>query len=228
MFKKKKLLLLILIAIAAFAVFVIVFISPISKYLIQKYDETYTGRQITLDWAYVNPFTGFVHLHNVKIYEFRNDTVFFKANGISANFSLFKMLSQSYEISDLNLDHPTGTIIQNKKVFNFNDLIDKFSRKTNAESRNKESHFNIINFTITSGKFYYIDEITPVNYFIKNVNLKSEGKSWDSDTIAAFISFQPGIGTGEVKSNFTINLKNLDYRSAVVAQNVDLSLIEQY
>lgn len=46
------------------AVLVIVFISPITKYAIEKYAERYTGRQITMDWAYVNPFTGYIKSRN--------------------------------------------------------------------------------------------------------------------------------------------------------------------
>ena len=58
-------------------VLILLFISPIAKFLIEKYDEKYTGRKITLDWAYVNPFTGFIHLSNVKISEAKKDTLSF-------------------------------------------------------------------------------------------------------------------------------------------------------
>ena len=50
-------------------VLIFLFISPITKYLIEKYDEEYTGRQITMDRVYVNPFTGYFHFTNLKIYE---------------------------------------------------------------------------------------------------------------------------------------------------------------
>ena len=65
----KKILLIVTASIVGLVILVILFISPITKYLIEKYDETYTGRQITLDLAYVNPFTGFVHFKNLKIFE---------------------------------------------------------------------------------------------------------------------------------------------------------------
>jgi uncharacterized protein involved in outer membrane biogenesis len=98
-------------AIAITAVAIILFISPIAKYLIEKYDEKYTGRQITLDRAYVNPFTGYISLTNLKIYELKSDSIFFSANGVSASFALYKLFSKTYEISSITLEQ------QNKALF---------------------------------------------------------------------------------------------------------------
>ena len=72
------------------AVLVIAFISPITKYWVEKYDEQYTGRQITMDWAYVNPFTGYVHFKNLKIYELDSDSLFFSTKGANVNIEMFK------------------------------------------------------------------------------------------------------------------------------------------
>src|ERR1035437_3231455 len=110
--KFKKPLIVLIISITTLVVLASVFISPITKYLVEKYDMKYTGRQIKMDWAYVNPFTGYIHFNNVKIYELNSDSIFFSANGVSANISMFKMLSKTktYEISDLTLDQPNGII----------------------------------------------------------------------------------------------------------------------
>ena len=70
----------------------IIFISPITKYLIEKYDEQITGRRITLDWAYVNPFTGYFYLHNLKIYEYKSDSIFISISGLNANIALLQLL----------------------------------------------------------------------------------------------------------------------------------------
>src|SRR5688572_27978404 len=82
----------IIIAITLVVLFVLllVVVSPLAKYLIQKYDEKFLGRTIELSWAYVNPITGYVYLKNVRVYEQNSDTLFFKADGISANMSMLK------------------------------------------------------------------------------------------------------------------------------------------
>ena len=79
----------------------IVFISPLTKYLVQKYDEKYTGREITMDWAYVNPFTGYFHFSNLKIHELKSDSLFFSSDNLKLNISLLKLISSTIEISEL-------------------------------------------------------------------------------------------------------------------------------
>ena len=167
MHKFKKILVILISAIIIFIVLVILFISPLTKYGIEKYDEKYIGRQISMDWAYVNPFTGYIHFKNFKILEQNNGSVFFSVKGLSVNFSLTKMLSKTYEISEVTLDNPRGIIIQNKNYFNFNDLIEKFSPKENLDTLKAPIHFNILSIKINDGEFYYNEQLIPINYFIK-------------------------------------------------------------
>src|SRR5271155_3215277 len=108
----KKTILIATGAIIILMVLIIAFISPITKYLIEKNGVKYTGRKITLDWAYVNPFTGYIHFSNFKVYELKSDSVFFSADGISINIAMHKLLSGTYEISEFTLNHPRTTIIQ--------------------------------------------------------------------------------------------------------------------
>jgi len=226
--KLKKFLKISIISVIILVVVVIAFISPITKYLIEKFDKKYTGREITMDWAYVNPFTGYLHFDNLKIFEFNRDTVFFSAKGLSANIAMSKLLSKTYEISEITLNKPRGLIIQNKKYFNFNDLITKFSPKENSKKDKPPVHFNIRNIKIIEGEFYYRETATPINYFIKNVNISSSGVNWDVDSIPIEFSFLSGIGRGDVKGDFTVNSKSKDYRLAIIVNKFDLNIIGQY
>ena len=226
--KLRKIALIAVSTVLVLAILVIVFISPITKYLIEKYDEQYTGRQITMDWAYVNPFTGYLHFNDLRIYERESDSIFFSTKGMSANVEMFKLFSKNYEVSELKLDAPRGLVIQRKKKFNFSDLIDKFSAKDKIDTIVAPLHLNILNTKITNGEFYYTDKLIPINYFIKNVNFESTGRRWDVDSIVGKIAFDSGIGSGNVKADFMINTDNNNYRLAAVVNNFDLQIIEQY
>src|SRR5687767_324353 len=125
--KLKKPILIITGIIVSLVILVILFISPLTKYFIEKYDEEYTGRQITLDLAYVNPFTGYMHLKNLKVFEYKSDSIFYSVKGFSINVEILKLLSKEYVISDFTLNKPYGIVIQTKNVFNFDDLIKKFT-----------------------------------------------------------------------------------------------------
>jgi hypothetical protein len=232
--KLKKVSIIVVGAIIVLIMAVIFLISPIAKYLIEKYDVKYTGRQIKTGLIYINPFTGYVHISNLKIYELKgpyalkeNDSVFFSAKGLSANFALLKLFSKTIEISRVTLNKPRGIIIQNKKDFNFSDLIKKFTpRKTGTTS--SPVHFNILRIKIINGEFFYHEKVIPVQYFIKKVNFESAGKYWNADTITINFSFLSGTGSGSAKGNITINLKSLDFRVATIVQKFDLKFMEQY
>jgi len=45
---------------------------------------------------------------------------------------------------------------------------------------------------------------------------------WDVDTIATNFSFLSGTGSGDMTGVFTMNIKTLDYRLAVIAHKFDL------
>ena len=225
----RKTLIILSSTILILIVGVVLFISPITKYLVEKYDEKYTGRQITMNWAYVNPFTGYIHFSNLKVYELKSDSVFFSAEGVSANIAMIKLFSKTYEISEFTLNHPMGVVIQNKNDFNFTSLIEKLAPKDSIPTPAKAPvHFSILDVKISEGAFYYHEKEIPINYFIKNVAVESSGLRWDADTIATTFSFLPGIGSGDIKGNFVINLKTLDYHSAVVIHKFNLNIIAQY
>jgi hypothetical protein len=232
--KIKKPLLIIVVSLFLIGLLVILFISPITKHMIEKYDEKYTGRQIKTGWVYVNPFTGFIYINNLKIYESKDlpalqdkDSIFFSAKGLSINFAMFKMLFKTFEITNLTLYQPKGIIIQSDSILNFNDLIRKFT-SDKKDTTPSTFHFNILNIKIKNGVFYYREKVIPINYYIKDVTVESTGKKWNADTIAAKFSFLSGIGSGSVQGNFTINLNNLDYRAAAIVDKFDLKPLEQY
>jgi hypothetical protein len=228
MTKLRKILLSFLLSLIILVFITLIFISPLTKYLVEKYDEKYTGRQITMDHVSVNPFTGYFNFKNLKIHEFKSDTVFIYVKNAKIDFSLHKLFSKTLEISELSLDNFRGVIIQTKNKLNFSDLIEKFTNTDTVKPSKRVQHINILNVKINNGELHFKETITPINYFIKNIYIESSGKKWDIDTMTAKYSFISGIGTGEISGYITTNVKTLDYRLATVVHNFDLNIIGQY
>jgi hypothetical protein len=226
MSKFKKTILVVISGMAVLIAILIICISPLAKYLIQKYDMEYTGREITISRAYVNPFTGYIHLKGLKIFEQNSTNIFFSAKGLSADFALFKMFFKTYEISALKLDSPMGVIIQNRAQLNINDLIEKFS--ADPDTIKEAVHFNILDITVENGVVVYLDKAIPVNYSIKSINIQSPGLRWNLDTIAATFSFSSNIGRGDVKGEIGLNKNTLDYNLEIQADKYELDFIGQY
>lgn len=227
MLRPKRTVIIIIGSLIIFVAAVVLFASPLSKYLVEKYDERYTGRQIKMDWAYVNPFTGFLHFDNLKIYELRKDTLFFSAKGVTANFAMWKLLSKTVEINELIIDHPIGKVNNDKKHFNFDDLIVRFSPDTSSQKKSS-IHVNVLRVKIRHGEFGYKEKAIPIDYVIKDVNMESSGRRWDADTIASAFSFLSQDRKGGIMGNFTINVKSNEYRLTTTVRDFDLEIIRQY
>ena len=214
--------------IVIIVVLAIVFISPITKYVVEKYDEQYTGRRITMDWAYVNPFTGYIHFENLRIREFESDSIFISMAGINTHIKVGKLLYKKVDIEEITLNKPIVKVIQAEKNFNFNDLIKRFASKEKKDIPSVSKGFFLPRIKINDGIFYYREKVIPIDYFIKNVTIETTEKRVNMDTIDAKFSFIAGMGSGDMKGNFTLNLDNKDYRLAAIVNKFDLELFEQY
>jgi hypothetical protein len=227
----KKILKLAILSVLVFLVVIIVFISPIAKWLIQKYGEKYTGRKISIGWAYVNPFTGYVHLQNLKVHEYNSDSLFLDAKGLSIDFGLSKFLHHGFEISSLTLDHPVIKVIKDGKTFNFDDVIDKLSDGDSTEkkpSKPSRTKVNLLNLKVIDAEIHYADKKIPFDYFIKSASFETRGKHWDEDTMAISYSFLSGPTPGGFKGEFQINYKTSDYLIKARIMELDLKPLEQY
>jgi hypothetical protein len=227
----KRIIFITLFTLVTIVVLVIAFISPIAKYAIEKYSPKFLGRQIKLSWIYLNPFTGYVHISGLKVYSYQSDSIQLSAEGVSAKFAMFKMIHKTYEFESMTLDKPWGIVIQNHKQFNFSDLIERFTPKTPRDTtkpKGPPTHLAFMNLKINDGEFHYIAESVPVNYYIKHVNISSPGWRWDVDSLNTKVSLESGPSPGDLKADFCINLKTLDYRIATVINKFDINLINQY
>jgi hypothetical protein len=220
----KKALLIISITMLSLVVVFLLLLSPIAKYIIEEYDMNYLGRKVEIDWAYVNPFTGYVYVENIRISEGDKDTIFFTAESANANFALRQLFSHHVEITELNIDRPMGIIIQRHDTLNFDDIIDRFTPRKDGRPSSVHVSFDRIN--IKDGVFHYRERIIPIKYFIEKVNINCNGIRWNSDTIASTFAFASR--GGQTNGNFIINTKTLDYNLNTVIKDQDLEIIRQY
>ena len=228
--KVKTAILIVVFTVIVIVSVIIACISPIAKYLVEKNSVKYLGRRVKIGWLYLNPFTGYLHISHLKVYEANSDSLFLTADGLSAKYEIFKMLHKTYEISSISLDRPVGYIIQDRREFNFSDLIERFSHKGIRDTSiyKEPVHFNILNIAVTNGEFHYIAQSIPVNYFIKNVNIESSGKWWNVDSMIIKFALQSGPGSGDIKGNGSMAFSDLHYSLSTTVTKFDLKLLEQY
>lgn len=211
-----------------FIIVVIACVSPIAKYLLEKYDTKILGREVTVEGAYVNPFTGYVRFSGIKIFENHSDSVFIAAKSLSGNFSILKLLVKTYEIDHLHLDEPKVYIIQNKENLNFKDIIEFYSPKKPRTKKKKPVHLNLLNMEVIKGEFYYFEQSIPVKYSVKKFNVSTPGLRWNVDSMNVKFDFISGNGIGDIKGNIVLGLDSSYYRLAAKINKFDLQFLEQY
>jgi len=219
--------LIITVCASLFVLIVLAVLSPLTRYLLEKYDVKLIGREATIGWVYVNPITGYLHLHDVNIFEIQGDSLFLTAKDASANFTLYKLLWKEVEIEHLTVNKPWGKIVQKGDTLNFDDVIERFT-PDKSDTTPSSWHVTLLGTEIIGGEFHYYEKIIPIDYFIKNVNIVGPGKTRDVDTLSAKFSFEDGKGKGTMKGDFVINMKNLDYRFGVAVNSFDMEIIRQY
>jgi len=223
----RKIFLIVTSAFLGLFVIAALIASPLAKHLIEKYDQSLFGREITIGRAYVNIFTGYVSFQQVKISEEKSDSVFLSSPNIHGNISRLRLFWREVKISQLTFEKPRVNFIQNKREFNIDDLIERF---TPSKSPSSSSAWNVefIGVKIAEGELHFIDKIIPIKYFIKKATIEAFGRLDAGDTVATRFDFLAGIGTGHAKGNFTFNTESLDYHYDVVVRDYDLDIIRQY
>lgn len=206
----------------------VICISPLTKFLIEKFDKTLTGREISTGWVYVNPLTGYAYVHDLVILEAESDSVFLSAKGLGVDISLSKLIFLTYEFSEITLTDPLAFVIQSGSHFNFSDVIEKFTPDSQEAPSDDPVKFRLNNLNVVNGEFHYKDTKAAINYFVKHVHLSSPGFGYDADTLPIRFDLESGIGTGKIGGDCSINIGNLDYRTALQIDNFNLDIINQY
>ncbi|HTB05381.1 MAG TPA: DUF748 domain-containing protein [Bacteroidia bacterium] len=216
---------IIISSILIVLVLVFLFSSYIAKYLIEKYDIKYTGRKISLSYAYVNLFTGYIYLHDLKVKECDSDSLFLQAKGVGAKFNLWKLFHKTCEITSLTLDQPNSIIIESPDGVNYRDIVERFRPKDTIPS---SFHVRILNIKINDGILRYRETTIPINYSGIHIYIESPGIGWLMDTLAAKVSLLSGNGGGSISGNIAIDLKSMNYRMNALINKLELKFLEQY
>jgi len=228
----RKVLKILLWVVLPVPVLLILFASPIAEYLVEKYDKAYTGREIEMDWAYVNPFTGSIYFNDIVIHESNADSVFVSAEGLSANLEMLSLFSELLEIEGIRLEKPVIVIEQDSLAWNFDDLVKTLSgekpEKVKQELKEEGFRVSVLDIELKDALVFYRDKMIPVDYSVKALNVRSPGKRWDSDTMRFEYDFVSGNGQGSIAGDLTIGLDSLDYRMKAQAKAYDLGFFEQY
>jgi len=224
----RRILFTLLILIITGLILLVVFISPVVKWAVEKHSVEYTGRQINMDKLVINLFNGNIRVNGLKIYEAKSSKVFFQCNELYGNIVVHKLLSSQYEIPEIRLDHPVINIIEKGNRFNFSDLIDRFSTKSSLPvKQDKPIIWKINSVDIISATISYVNTSPYNSVKLERCNINIPGISWDNKVYSINTDFAFASG-GTVKGRVLFNKNSWVYNIMADIKQFDIKPFYTY
>ena len=114
--------------LAVIVLAVVLLVSPVATWLVNRYGEQWTGRQIEVESVSVNVFAGTVKARNLNVSEsVPDDGRFIHVGRLYADLRMTALLQKTIKLDSLYFGHFFVRIDQDSDRFNFTDLIERFA-----------------------------------------------------------------------------------------------------
>ncbi|KAF5069590.1 hypothetical protein DSECCO2_231170 [anaerobic digester metagenome] len=168
-----KLIALLLGIVTGIVILILVFVSPVPEYLIEKNSREWTGRKIEMDRLGINLLNGKVGIKQLKVYEADDRGLFVTVGKIRINTALLSFLNGRNIVEDVLIENAIIQILQNGESFNFDDLILRFGASDTVEypAEGTPVAFEVRNIEIRNNTLNYKGASPLVNISVENLNI---------------------------------------------------------
>lgn len=227
MFNWKKILLFVITSLLALFILAAIFISPIARYLIEKYSEQYTGRLINMDYLRINLFNGEINVKGLRIHEKNKRQVFIGVGEIDARVGLWRMLYSNYLVKKLRIDRPVIRVVQQGSRFNYDDLVKRFTSGPPPPKGTPPTQYWVRQLSIHDGTLIYQNSQPAVTVQMNKTNVAVRDIAWDDTKYHAEISTRLKTGgSGNVLLDF--DSKTNDYYLVGKVEQVNIGWMYPY
>ena len=214
----KKVLKIIGIAAASLAAVIcllLLFSGPIGKRVIQKHDMQWVGRQIEMDKLNLQLLGGKARICGFRMKEADGKRDFITFDTLDVSIRILKLLKSEVWVPHITLAGPNVQVIQNDSIFNFSDIIEKFSSEE-KDTTPSDWKIRLYNIRLADGRIHYRDEKLDKEWSLNNLHIKVPGVYLDGEnntdagvslSFAEHGSLQTKVQYNMGDNNFAINLK---------------------
>ena len=202
-------------------------VPPLLKHLLIKNLSTELNRDVSISKIKVNPYDLTITVSGFAVKEKGTAEVFLSFEELFANVQAISIFKRAIVVSEIRLTKPFARIIREEDgSYNFNDLIEKFTRETAAsEKKSQPMQFSINNISIINGSADFLDapkqifhEITELNLSVPFVsNIQYYIQTYIQPKFSALVNGDSFTIEGKTKpftdsleTEFDINIKDLD------------------
>jgi hypothetical protein len=207
----KRIILYFIAALVGLIILTAIFISPIAKYVIEKYSEPYTGRLINMDYLRINLFTGEVNVKGFRIYEKGRRGIFISVGEINSRVALLRMIYSNFLIKKLTIDRPVVRIAQKGNHFNYDDLVERFLQDDKPPVPGEQpTPYWVKQFAINDATLVYSNNKPAVSVSLIRTFANISDISWDNPTYHIALSSRLQTG-GDAKVTLDFNSSSMNY-----------------
>ena len=169
--------------IIAFVLLILLFLGPIAKVVVQKYDEQIVGRQVEMSKLKINVLRGNARIYDFSIKETDETTDFVTFDTLDVSIRLLKLLKSEVNIPHITLAGPDIRITQHDTVFNFTDIIEHFRKDTTSQTRKSSQSWavSLQHTDIINGSIEYLDVVRDDSWGINDINITIPGLYFGAD-----------------------------------------------
>ncbi len=225
----KKILIILSVFIIAIIVLVFTFISPLTRYLIEKNSLEWTGRKIEIGSLFINIFSGSVSVGKLKVYETDQKNLFLYSKKIQTGVVLPKLISGKYDVSRVLIDSLAITLIQTGDHFNYDDLYNRFiaSSDATADTASEETQWWLRTLQIKNATLHYVNSEPLSEITLLKTNVSCPGISYNSPNYNFKLDCSPASG-GSINADWKMNIESMKYFSLLTLDKVSISFLLPY
>lgn len=225
----RKILFTVLGIIVGLVLFVLLFVSPIAKWYVEKHDTELIGRELSINRLRINLLAGSVNLGGITLYEDDAKTSFVSFDNFKTGIKLRDLLDNRLWVNYLNLEGLNVNVIQNDSIFNFTSLINHFASDEPKEEKESSSNFGLIfnDINISESVIRYNDVVLGSDIALRNIALNIpfiDLTTLNSD-VGLDLSLPDG-GLLHTKINLSENAES--YKLNLKINNLNIPVFEPY
>lgn len=184
-------------------------ISLIGKSYINNNAEELLGRKVTVGDISVNLFTGNISLDSFDLFEPDNHSIFVHIDKVNSKISLPSVFSSLIDVKTLSFYGLDITVTQADSIYNFSDIINKFSNDSEESTESGSIPLKIENIDIKNSNIHYKDLVGGAEYNLDSFSLFVPGIDLSNlDKLGATLKFLDG---GSLSSSVDYNSRNNKY-----------------
>lgn len=224
-----KIALIFLGVVLVLLLLVVVFISPITKYMIEKHSEEYTGRVIRMDKLAINIFNGSVTAKGFTVYEAKSKTIFCKIDQLDLNITVYKLWAGKYDFTSVSVNKPFLRIVQKGDQFNYDDLLKRFltADTTQKKAPAKPVQYWVRNITVSDAKIAYTNTKPLTKIEIIRGNLQLPLVVWNDSIYNIRSDFSLASG-GDCKAQLKLNTNSYAYQLQTAITKFSIGILYPY